>query len=671
MGVPKFYSWIKSRHYNDVIHRGIPQNVSTLSLDLNGDVHPITAESFGNAQSMDENTKRNIRSRGYEACKIESFIIIGQRLNFLVDTVKPRDGLILCLDSVVPRAKMVQKRTRRHVSAMLRDPGAIFDSNAITPGTQFMFDLEAYLHEWVNRNKNILPPKVIISAQADEGEGEHKIFDILNSNFTESKGAHIIHGVDADLIMLSTMDPLGQIFLMRHDIQERGGYALLDFDKFKNALISESILPNDFVVLFFHFGNDFLRTIPSLDMGNYSTVDTLIEAYKRLRRSHEGFSLTNENGINWTNYAMFMREMASREYDMLTDRYKKGSKLGFPTLQNSIKINQKIIGDTVENTYDLDFAGFREKWYLKSYIEKCRPDITTSEYRGIQTIYSQAYKLKNPKQETPFDDNFIAQMCLWYLAGIAWSYGYYMGTIKDVNTAYYYPYFYAPLFFDIANVASTIDPVNWVDYALVQRTPMDSQLVDMLYVMPLGSAHAIPQQLWPLMTDPNSPILDMFFYDGRVDTEGKNEDWAAIHLVPFADPSRIQESLQLLNLQPDFLTRYESRPRVCYSILGGQGTRQDNTRNDFGNRGHGFSGQRGNGRKEENDSSESGSRGGFHRRGARGGLGFSNLRGRGGGFRGRGAPNRSNLGSYRSEESTSNESQLLPQTITETSDDLI
>lgn len=673
MGVPKFYSWVRGRHYDDVIHHGIPTNVSTASFDLNGDVHPITGECFGNAESIPEERKRAIRSRGYEACKIETFFQLGQYLNFMLDLLRPRDGLILCLDSVVPRAKMVQKRARRHISALRADPQRIFDSNAITPGTQFMFDLEAFLHEWVDRNKSILPPKVVISSQADEGEGEHKIFDILNANFSESTGAHIIHGLDADLIMLATMDPLEKIFLMRHDVKERSGYALLNFDNFRKKLISESILINDFVLLFFHFGNDFLRGIPSLDMGNYSTVDTLIDVYKKLRKQYEGFSLTNETGIEWTNYAIFLKEMASEEHELLLDRFRKGSKLGFPTLQNNVKTGQKITGTVVETSHKLDFTGFRNEWYLKSYVAKHRPDIAIGEYHQVNrpTLYSQAYQLKNPGENVPFDDNFVAQMCIWYLAGIAWSYGYYLGTIKDVNTAYYYPYFYAPLFFDLANVASTIDPVNWVDYAIVQRTPIDSQLVDMLYVMPLASARAIPQQLWPLMTSPQSPILDIFFYDERVDKEGKDDEWAAVPLVPFADPSRIEQALSLLNLAPDFVSRYISRPRVCYTIAGGHGPRLDDARNlpKHGRR-EAFD-QRGNGERGGRSGSESSSRGGFGGSGGRGRGGFGGMRGRGGGFTGRGIPSQSGSGSSQRGEMRQESDQSLPPSITEASEELI
>ncbi len=84
---------------------------------------------------------------------------IMKAIDEVVHTVKPRQLVFLAVDGVAPRAKMNQQRARRFRSAkdsqMLKDKliaegkeaPNLFDSNAISPGTKFMYDLNRQL-EW-------------------------------------------------------------------------------------------------------------------------------------------------------------------------------------------------------------------------------------------------------------------------------------------------------------------------------------------------------------------------------------------------------------------------------------------------------------------------------------------------------------------------------------------
>jgi 5'-3' exonuclease len=114
--------------------------------------------------------------------------------------------VFLAVDGVVPMAKMRQQRLRRFKSVWLasqeralgvRAPGQeVWDTNAITPGTEFM--------EKLLRSLCTLSPNWIVSGANEEGEGEQKVMAWVRAQAAGSLDGKRIHvyGLDADLILL-------------------------------------------------------------------------------------------------------------------------------------------------------------------------------------------------------------------------------------------------------------------------------------------------------------------------------------------------------------------------------------------------------------------------------------------------------------------------------------
>lgn len=175
----------------------------------------------------------------------------------LYKLVKPTKVLYLAIDGVAPRAKMNQQRSRRFRSAKEAETSASealaranymsttpstatsdinrFDSNCITPGTDFMLKLTFAIQKWVAYKQTtdafwMNGADVIISGPDVPGEGEHKVMDFIREtrqavetgvateqqqHYWQPHYTHILYGLDADLIMLGLVTHEPNFMLLR------------------------------------------------------------------------------------------------------------------------------------------------------------------------------------------------------------------------------------------------------------------------------------------------------------------------------------------------------------------------------------------------------------------------------------------------------------------------
>lgn len=212
-------------------------------MDLNGIVH--------NAIHGNDSTKHERISRLDDLDEVWAEIM--RAIDEIVHTVKPRKFMLLAIDGVAPRAKMNQQRARRFRSAkdsaLLKDQllsqgkevPDLFDSNQISPGTKFMFELGRQLEWFVKFKINTDPvyqrcEKVVLSDASVPGEGEHKMMDIIRNlklrDDYNPNTRHCFYGADADLIMLSllTHEPHFYIIREEHIIRKikQGGVQRID-----------------------------------------------------------------------------------------------------------------------------------------------------------------------------------------------------------------------------------------------------------------------------------------------------------------------------------------------------------------------------------------------------------------------------------------------------------
>eukprot|EP00537_Pseudo-nitzschia_pungens_P005456 CAMPEP_0172360874 /NCGR_PEP_ID=MMETSP1060-20121228/4813_1 /TAXON_ID=37318 /ORGANISM="Pseudo-nitzschia pungens, Strain cf. cingulata" /LENGTH=778 /DNA_ID=CAMNT_0013082971 /DNA_START=235 /DNA_END=2571 /DNA_ORIENTATION=- len=380
-GIPKMFRWLTDQ-YPDIINNRLEEGlaedieVENFYLDMNGIIHPCT---HGNNDSelvyLDET-----------AMFKKIFLYVDR----LYKMVQPNQVLYLAVDGTAPRAKMNQQRSRRFRSAKEAEQLAAdlaarenfkgkelkidenkqrFDSNCITPGTDFMLKLSLALQKWVDYKLKTDPfwmngATVIVSGPDVPGEGEHKVMDFIRESQEEYKKTgestdlygpgwtHVLYGLDADLIMLGLVTHESNFMLLREkmsvvmagrgrnkyrkkkDMMEytRHDFELLElaslrkllaiqFRKFSDQLEGDYSLDrivDDFVFMCMLVGNDFLSHCPHLEI-NGGAISLMMTTYIDLLPDWGGY-LTDREKIAPERFEEFIYHLSVYEEEHFKKR---------------------------------------------------------------------------------------------------------------------------------------------------------------------------------------------------------------------------------------------------------------------------------------------------------------------------------------------------------------
>jgi 5'-3' exoribonuclease 1 len=371
-GIPKMFRWLTDQ-YPDIINNRLTEGLSSdadvdnFYLDMNGIIHPCTHGNNENELVFLDETAM--------------FRKIFMYVDRLYKMVRPSKVLYLAVDGVAPRAKMNQQRSRRFRSAKEAEvleaellsrekymgdagPGVSdktrFDSNCITPGTDFMLKLSLALQKWVEYKMATDPfwkdgAQVIVSGPDVPGEGEHKVMDFIRESkekydMGEKTGlyapgaTHVLYGLDADLIMLGLVTHEPNFMLLREKMSvvmagrgrnkfrkkkdmmeyDRNDFELLElkslrqllaiqFRKFSDELSGYSLdrIIDDFVFMCMLIGNDFLPHSPHLEIDS-GAISLMMTNYIDLLPEWDGY-LTDKEKIHPQRFEQFIYHLAVYE----------------------------------------------------------------------------------------------------------------------------------------------------------------------------------------------------------------------------------------------------------------------------------------------------------------------------------------------------------------------
>ena len=391
MGIPVYFKTIIQDN-RDIIDT--PKYVDNLLFDLNCLIHPCCSGKTNESEMLED---------------------IREKINTIIELVKPK-FIYIAVDGPCPMPKIKQQRQRRFNSAKQNKQ---WDTNAITPGTKFMYKLDKFLSENFNKHN------IELNLSSIPGEGEHKIFDYINKNNLKN---NVVYGLDSDLIMLSIINK-SNIHLVRERTEYNiecsdDEYIYLNIDKLK---FNMDISPEDYIFICFFIGNDFIKNTPSINI-RYHGLDVLIDTYKLLKIKYgEMFYLVNkfeENFINFEYFKEYIRELSIKENNrirtILNIRDKQQKKLLSYTLTNDERIlNSPIIDRDDEKEIFKNLNNWREEYY-------------------------KYYNVSDTKK-----------ICENYIESFVWNIHYYIN--ECINWQWYYKYSVAPSLKDIYEYLKTID----------------------------------------------------------------------------------------------------------------------------------------------------------------------------------------------------------------------
>lgn len=343
--------------------------------------------------------------------------------------------LMLAIDGVPSKGKMVEQKQRRYMGAIVEaykkkllakytdylknQDGYVYQAtrhsiewnkNKITPGTGFMDLLVRYL-----RSRNIEAKfkfnrpnlNVVLSDMYEVGEGEKKIVNYVGKYLANTDDSVMVYSPDADVILLCMLMPVKKLYMLRYNDQtsaysNSNVYDLIDIRMIKGNIayyinnhpsivgkISFEIdrIINDIVCVSTLFGNDFAPKIETINVkkGFQSIMDAYVATLLQLKDTKNYLvRITNgERRLSFTFLKTMIVNLLPEENDFIkhNDLYTKYISIG-----------------QIKNVFD----------YMEINSENLEPTVNEfrREYNDLQNL------LKNNRDVTYYETNerFISSL---------------------------------------------------------------------------------------------------------------------------------------------------------------------------------------------------------------------------------------------------------------------
>jgi len=532
MGVPLLYREIIKKYPQASFWKKV--NVDYFYIDFNAIIYKVVG-----TLSIEKVEFNNI--------PIYEDMLIGRTIQYLKDVIAiidPKKMVYIAVDGSVVRSKMIKQRFRRYKSVLEYNykkelekkynlEGALIKNNwttaSISPGTVFMEKLSENIIKAIKCNEFGSNLRVIYDDYNSPGEGEHKILNHMRKEEKEKKVEHegiVIYSPDADLIVLSVMSHINNIYILK-DVEEKdvGKRTLLkdveEKDVGKRTLLKDveekekksqsqlefiylsiDICRNEFVneirsdysteisremvnrfladysFLTFLCGNDFVTASPFLKIKESGT-SILMDIYNENKGSIENFLIEEKNGQPEINLEFFKKIVKSLSLVELSLFQKQQKRRDYIRKQEPLKKTNSESSPL--DVMKEEFSSFQHDEYFK----KSNPMFST--YNKLFNSINYYSPTWNSEYNSFFKLN--ESTCHEYYKSLVYCLKYYNNLNNDWE--WFYSYRTAPTFSDLFKYLSS-DKFSEPVFAI--NSPL-TPFVQLLLILPKKYMFLLPKQV--------------------------------------------------------------------------------------------------------------------------------------------------------------------------------
>ena len=445
MGIPSYYRKLAKQFKGFYCNR--PDNIKWLLMDYNCLIYQVLMH---NTWGVFPGYSNMVAAKAWEKTFIEEICNYTGRVIELAAVDPSR--VLIAMDGVVPLAKMRQQRMRRFRAASTNTSGASWDTNAITPGTEFMTSLAVALKRRFST--------AMVSDTTEYGEGEHKIMEHLRRLGPDSCTS-VIYGLDGDLFVLGLLAnqlicPEMNFYFLREEgkaLSSRSDgqteFSWISLNVLKDGLItqksaastiSESEWLTEYAIAMSLLGNDFVPHGLSFRIKEGGHERLL----SYLNQLHDGGDqLVIDGELNSAAWGKIFDWLARDEEKAITASVRSKITAAAAVIRDSIDENQKPLLWVAENEgqlWDSDNNRLRKNW---------------------RTQYARYGLLAPEGQEVQFLEDSVKQ----YIHAIEWTFTYYCKGASNISFDWMYNFPTAPLFSVVAKKFTGFEGIRPSDEA--------------------------------------------------------------------------------------------------------------------------------------------------------------------------------------------------------------